>query len=195
MSIVLTKIYDAPPISKKAVLRYASCTSAAEDVLSLIDSVIAEAGDKLSYRVCYTEIPLEISKDVCKLGEVTFMSKKLAQNLAGCESAVIFGATLGVELDRLIKKYGHISPSRALLLQAFGAERIEALCDAFCDDIANGKTTRPRFSPGYGDLLLESQKEIFTLLDLPKNIGLFLLDSYLMSPTKSVTAIMGMERT
>lgn len=194
MNIVLTKTYDAPPVSKKAIFRYASCPRDEQDVAALIDSCMEEGAPSLSYKVCYTVAELSVSGDVCRIGELSFKSKSLAKNLGGCERAVIFGATLGVGIDRLISKYGQISPSRALIFQAFGAERIEALCDAFCADVADGAKTRPRFSPGYGDLALETQRDIFALLNCQKNIGLFLLDSYLMSPSKSVTAIMGIEK-
>ena len=50
---------------------------------------------------------------------------------------------------------------------------------------------RPRFSPGYGDLKLEHQKDWFRLLDISRQIGIELTDSLLMVPTKSVTAIIG----
>ena len=53
------------------------------------------------------------------------------------------------------------------------------------------KSIRPRFSAGYGDLDVSFQKEIFGVLDCHKKIGLTLNDSMLMSPTKSVTAIVG----
>ena len=48
-----------------------------------------------------------------------------------------------------------------------------------------------RYSPGYGDLSLESQKQVFALLNPPKYIGVTLNDSLLMSPSKSVTGIIG----
>ena len=50
---------------------------------------------------------------------------------------------------------------------------------------------KPRFSPGYGDLSLEMQRDIFRVLDCPRKIGLTLNESLLMSPSKSVTAIIG----
>ena len=50
---------------------------------------------------------------------------------------------------------------------------------------------RPRFSPGYGDLPIEIQKDIFRALDCPRRIGLTLNENLLMSPTKSVSAIIG----
>ena len=94
--------------------------------------------------------------------------------------------------------FGKISPAKALIFQAIGAERIEALCEAFARDIHDrcgkiGAATGPRFSPGYGDLPLDIQKNIFAALDCPRKIGLSLNESLLMSPTKSVTAIIGIK--
>ena len=99
-------------------------------------------------------------------------------------------------IDRLLTKYARLSPARALLLQGIGAERIEALCDAFCaaQAAAVGRALRPRFSPGYGDLALDVQKDIFALLDCERQLGLTLGDSLLMSPGKSVTAFAGIPR-
>jgi cobalamin-dependent methionine synthase I len=80
-----------------------------------------------------------------------------------------------------------------------GSERIEALCDALCaewkeDYASRGFVLRPRFSAGYGDLPLTLQNDIFESLQCSKHIGLTLCDSLLMSPTKSVTAIVGVMR-
>ena len=99
----------------------------------------------------------------------------------------------------MIFKYSVLSPSTALLLEALGNERIEALCDVFNEDIRQlkllrGESLRPRFSAGYGDLPLEYQKKIFDILDPPLSIGLTLNNSYLMSPSKSVTALIGVEK-
>ena len=43
----------------------------------------------------------------------------------------------------------------------------------------------------YGDLDISVQKEIFKILSPEKNIGVSLTDSMLMTPTKSVTAFIG----
>ena len=109
---------------------------------------------------------------------------------------MLFAATVGLELDRRIAREGRLSPARGLLLQALGAERIEALCDAFCQAMeeslaCQGLFPRPRFSPGYGDLPLECQAPLLQALDASRQIGVALNGSLLMSPSKSVTAIQG----
>lgn len=191
---ILTKTYSASPIDEKEILRYAGGI-ADDNTIKLLNECINEALDCITCKVCYHKLPVKINGDLCDFGVFNVQSKNLATNLSGCNSVIIFGATIGIGIDRLITKYSHISPAKALMLQAFGAERIEALCDYFCKDIQNTLKTqlKPRFSAGYGDLPLDTQKQVFSLLNLPKNIGLTLNDSLLMSPTKSVTAFIGMQ--
>ena len=183
--MIITKTYNEPPFCEKEILRYASCRDEDENVLSLIYSCIDEVRKKLSYKVCYGEFDVDYFK---------IKSEIFTKNLKNCSRVIVFAATIGVEIDRLIAKYGRISPSRALIFQAIGAERIEALCDTFCKELANEKKMNlsPRFSPGYGDLPLSVQKYIFDVLDCSKHIGLTLNDSLLMSPSKSVTAFVGL---
>ena len=193
-SVIFNKTYTPPPFCEKEILRYAGCKTADGEILALLNSCLDEVRGKLSYRVCYRELPLTIQNDICDFGAFSVQSQKLALNLKDCDSVVIFAATVGVEIDRLIAKYSRISPAKALMLQAIGAERIEALCDAFCNDLQNTRkiALKPRFSPGYGDLPLDTQKQIFELLDCSKRIGLTLNNSMLMSPSKSVTAFVGL---
>jgi cobalamin-dependent methionine synthase I len=88
--------------------------------------------------------------------------------------------------------------ARAAAVQAAGAAMIEAYVNEECQEIhqqalAQGKHDHPRFSPGYGDLPLEMQKDVMTALDCGRTVGITLTDSLLMTPSKSVTAIIGMK--
>lgn len=188
---VYTKSYTAPPINKGEILRYAGVRGEAKDVEALLDECLAETGE-LIYKVCYTEFPI-VRGDLLDLGFTKTHSRTAKKSLDGCDNVVVFGATVGLAIDRLIAKYSLLSPAKALLFQAIGAERIESLCDLFCSDMANDRAIRPRFSAGYGDLPLEVQKDIFAVLGCEKNIGVTLNGSLLMSPTKSVTAIFGVK--
>ena len=84
----------------------------------------------------------------------------------------------------------------AVVLQACAAAELEEYCDEQQKKIStelekSGLYLRPRFSPGYGDFPIEFQEPIMRMLDCAKKIGLTMTDSYMMSPTKSVTAIIG----
>lgn len=196
MHTIIKKSYSDIPVSQKEVLRYSGCKNATDEVNELLDSVCKEAEGTVSFRVCYAEFPLKIEGSICDFSFARVESADLAKNLAGCKSVVLFAATIGLGFDRLIAKYNKVSPAKAVILGALGAERIEALCDEFCKDLASEKQAqglhlKPRFSPGYGDLPLEFQKDIFRVLDCPRQIGLTLSDTLLMSPSKSVTALIG----
>ncbi len=193
--MIVSKIYNEPPISEKEILRYAGCTKPDESIYDLLRECIREATGKFTYRVCHTALQVSIHGEMCDFGFFQVRSAKLASNISGCDIVIAFAATVGIEIDRTIAKYSRVSPSKALMFQAMGAERIESLCDCFCDDINKQYSAelRPRFSPGYGDLSVEVQKDIFAVLDCERKIGLTLNNSFLMSPSKSVTAFIGIE--
>ena len=52
-----------------------------------------------------------------------------------------------------------------------------------------------RFSPGYGDLPLSLQPALCEILDVQRRLGLYVTDSLLLNPMKSVTAILGLAPT
>lgn len=188
--------YDEPAFNQKEILRYAGGGGENAEVLELMEKCISELKGRLSYKVCARAFRVDVSGENVDLEFAKVNSKALERNLSGCEEAVVFAATIGLEIDRLIARYGRTSPSKALMFQAIGAERIESLCDAFNEDVrkyaeCKGLGVKPRFSPGYGDLPIELQRDVFSVLDCPRKIGLTLNDSFLMSPSKSVTAIIG----
>lgn len=190
---ILLKSYPPPPFCEREILRYAGCKTADEKTERLLKDCIKQAEMVLSYTVCYRELEVKISDNICDFGAFRCISEKLAINLKGCNKVILFAATVGMGIDRLILRHSRLSPSKALFFQAIGAERIEALCDTFCEDMSGkaGLALKPRFSPGYGDLELNVQRDIFSVLECSKKIGLSLNESLLMSPSKSVTAIIG----
>lgn len=186
--------YTAPIVCEKEILRYAGCKDATEEYKQILREGLLDALPRLSYKVCFLELNVKRTGEVCDFDYFKVESKDLAANLDGCERVILFAATIGVEMDRLIARNMSISPTKAVFLQAIGTERIEALCDLFCKELERkegGRNFRPRFSPGYGDLSIEMQKEILSVLNASKHIGLSLNRSLLMSPTKSVTAFVG----
>ena len=196
MNTVFTKIFEEPEFNIKEILRYAGCKEQTADVLDVLDECIEECKKELVYRVCYGEFPVTFGSGYIEFPFTRVKSTALAKNLSGCETAIVFAATVGIGIDRLIAKYGKVSQTKAVFFQAIGAERIESLADTFEKEQRNFKAAekkflRPRFSPGYADFELGVQSDIFRVLDCPRRIGLSLNKSLLMSPSKSVTAIIG----
>lgn len=127
---------------------------------------------------------------------VEIHSRNLGKNLAGCEKIVLFGATLGIETDRLISRISKMDMAKAVVLQACAAALLEEYCDACQRQIAEelreeGYFLRPRFSPGYGDFSIQYQQMMVQMLDTAKKIGLTLTEGCMMAPSKSVTAVIG----
>ncbi len=186
---VRVKEYAAPPVDEREALRYGGVRGEADERLyALFERCVREASPLLSYRVCYAACTAE--ECIAALSEYT----DLTARLCGAKYVVLFAATVGVGIDRLAARYAQLAPTQALLLQGLGAERVESLCDAFCREVNEGcapygMTAGTRFSPGYAELPLEAQRTLVRLLDTHRKIGLALTDGLLLSPTKSVTAL------
>ncbi len=181
-----------PDISQ--ILRYANVKTPDSAVLSLAYDCIRELETVLRADVCCSEYGIEYSGGEFELGFAKIRSHHLERALEGCNRVILFAATLGVGADRLISRYSGISPSRAMMLDCVCTERIEALCGCFEREVTEGLYSRPRYSPGYGDVPLSLQKEIFAALSPERRIGVTLNDTLIMSPAKSVTALIGIRR-
>ncbi len=182
-----------PEPSMSEILRYADVREGDCATLALARECIREAQEAVCPAVCLREIAVRADGDESELGFVRVRSHTLARALSGCGSAILFAATLGIGADRLIARYSRTSPARAVMLDAVLTERIEAVCDLFEREATEGRKSRARISPGYGDLPLEVQRDIFRFLSPEKHIGLMLSEHLLMSPSKSVSAIIGTE--
>ncbi len=148
----------------------------------------------------YRILPLKADGDTFTVEDAVFRSKSLSRNLKGCSKIAMMACTLGPEPDRLIRRAQITSMLETAVLQAACTAMIEAYCDEVNETIkaeaaAMKLYCRPRYSPGYGDLALESQREFFRVLNVTKSIGVSLTEGCLMVPTKSVTAFIGMSET
>ena len=132
-SALFVRSYPPPAVNEREILRYAGVPAEAPELAGPLADCLAEIKGKLSCQVCWREFPITCRGERLDLGFTETDAKALQKNLQGCDSVIVFAATVGLEIDRLIARYGAISPSKALLFQAIGAERIESLCDAFCE--------------------------------------------------------------
>lgn len=190
-------------IPVKEVQRYMGYRGIADigpDIRAKIDKAIGQVSLQSHPRIISKEYPVTVRDNDVTIHagseDVILQSESLARNLSGCCGAILLAATIGPACDMLVRRAGVTSAVDASIYQAAGAAAIESFLDDMNDRYkadyeAQGLFLRPRFSPGYGDLKLDHQKDWFRLLDITKQIGIELTDSLLMVPTKSVTAIIG----
>ncbi|MBQ8381304.1 MAG: Vitamin B12 dependent methionine synthase activation subunit [Clostridia bacterium] len=197
MSIEVRMI-DLPDVSVNEVRRYAGIGGNDNRSDELMEIALAFS-KKAKNTVVFGVFDVKCQGYKVDLGFSEVESRGLSRMLSECDKAIVMCATAGLDFDIAAKKYGRTSPALALLIGAVGSERIEALCDEFCREVslqldAKGFKLTPRFSPGYGDLPLEFQKEVFSALTPEKYIGVTLGESLMMTPIKSVTAIAGIRK-
>ncbi len=166
----------------------AACGNSTDSMICCCEN---EFMDCANFIACFEKVPVKITGNDVDLGFKTLYSKSLAKNLSGCDYAYIMAATTGIEAHRLIERNGIISPIKGVITDCIGSAAIEAFCDKINLSFEKNEFLRPRFSPGYGDLSLEYQKDIVEFLQTKKNIGMSLTESLMMVPVKSVTAIIG----
>lgn len=187
----------------KEILRYLGYGRNKPDgeTLALIDECISDLQKICEPKHVYRRFALKMpGHGRVKAGILEMVSCSLEGNLKDCEEMILFAATLGSGSDMLMNRYLHIAISKAAVFQAVAASAIEQYCNECQSIIANQVKKeklylRPRFSPGYGDLSLAVQKDLLNALDAQKIAGIFLSDSGMMMPEKSVTALIGLSRS
>jgi hypothetical protein len=191
---------EIPVKEVQRYMGYHGIVDIAPEMQEKIHKAIEHLGTQSHPRIISKEYRITVAEKTVTLHaeneDVTFESEGLVRNLTGCCGAVLLAATIGPACDMLVRRASITSAADSAVYQAAGAAAIEAFLDDYNDKLkasyeARGLFLRPRFSPGYGDLKLEHQKDWFRLLDITKQIGIELTDSLLMVPTKSVTAIIG----
>lgn len=115
--------------------------------------------------------------------------------LEQCDQAVLLACTLGTRFETLLRAEQVRDMARAVILDACGSALVEAGCDQAERELTLRMPNRyltDRFSPGYGDLPLSLQPELCSALDTQRRLSLYVTESFLMTPSKSVTAIIGL---
>ena len=103
-----------------------------------------------------------------------------------------------IPLQYLLMRMQRQDMALSAVMDAVGSAAVESVCDALCEELSEKlkpKFLTERFSPGYGDFPLSQQTEICNILEVSKRIGIYLSESGMMIPQKSVTAVIGVADT
>lgn len=147
------------------------------------------------YHWTYADISENTGDRVTLSGHrLTLSGKDICSHLSGCFGAALMCVTLGEGVDRLLRTLQAQDMAKALAADALASAAVETVCDEAEEVIRErfpGEYFTWRFSPGYGDLPLECQGDFLAAVDAMRRVGVCLSPGGLLTPTKSVTAVVG----
>ena len=119
------------------------------------------------------------------------------KHLEGCPQALMLAVTLGPGVDAQIRRAGVGDIAASVASDALGSALAEQAADAAEAELRQwaaqeGKYLTGRYSPGYGDWPITVQPKVAAVLDTARRAGICVLNTNLMTPRKSVTAILGL---
>ena len=120
----------------------------------------------------------------------------VAKHLEGCTAALLLAVTLGPGVDARIRRAGVGDIAAGVASDALGSALAEQAAEAAEAELRQwaarqGKYLTGRYSPGYGDWPLAVQPLLAAALDTARRAGLCVTENNLMTPRKSITAILG----
>jgi len=151
--------------------------------------------ENITPKSVYAVYDCHVDSGAVTLDVMSVKSESLAGHLKGCNRAVLLAATLGTNADMLIRRFSVQDMEKALIADNICLDMIEAYLDETEKEISvledlKGLFAVQRYSPGYGDFHVTCQKDILKLLGASR-IGLSLTDGFMLTPSKSVTAVIG----
>ncbi|MBQ7713554.1 MAG: methionine synthase [Oscillospiraceae bacterium] len=178
------------------ILRYLRVRGEAGDLRERVGRAADELAESLRPRYVYRLFPLSRTPEGVALADsgVTLTGALAETMLRSCDAAALLCCTLGMEFERRLRALERRDMGEAVILDACGSAWVEAGCDAAAAELSARVAPRyltDRFSPGYGDLPLSLQPAVLQALDAERRLGVHLSDSFLMTPGKSVTAVLG----
>ena len=135
----------------------------------------------------------------CMLGDtgIALAGDDIKRHVAGCSEVYLLAATIGAAAERELWRLSAKSTAEALLFDTAASCAVESYADDICEDLEKscGRRLTARFSCGYGDFPLEAQKDLCKILKTDTRIGLCCDENFLLTPRKSITALVGITDT
>ena len=187
-------------IEKSELLRYLGYKGQeyGENIDRNIDRAISICLEQITPRSIIKKYALVKEPLSLKGANMTLQGNDIAQHLEDCNEVYILGATVGFEIEKTVNKLMNENPLLGVIVDSASICAIESYCDDLCEELQrqNSKQLTWRFSCGYGDFPLSQQKDFVRLLETQKRIGVFINEgSFMMTPQKSVTAIVGIKES
>ena len=169
-----------------------------KELIKDVEETIKEGKALFKPKYVYREFNIvKENHEILLLGSNLILKGKDIYNLLkSSDKCIVMAATIGSAIERKVKLYSKYNLTKALILDSCATTAIEEVCDNLQESISKGilkgeEKFTFRYGPGYGDLALDIQKEIVSILDCERKIGLKVSGDMVLFPRKSVTAIIG----
>jgi hypothetical protein len=191
---------DIPNIDRNEALRYLAYGGKVpdENLTAYMDKCEEEllkcTKGKFTFRVFDIKINdgEKVTLDGCTL---VMAGKDICSHLEGCSKAVLMCATVGGDTDKLIRTMEVTDMASAVITDAMAGCAVEYVCnkaeEKIREEYPNMYMTW-RFSPGYGDMPITLQNRFLDVTNASRTIGLFASENHILTPRKSVTAVIGL---
>lgn len=168
-------------------------------------ALMREAGGRVTQaaaaRWAWRGFGLEWAQDGPTLAEagLTLPGRSIAAHLQHCHRCMVLGVTLGPGVDEALRRAQTEDMALTALMDAAASQLVEQYADVAEDVIKKSEAfegifSTGRFSPGYGDLSLGLQRSLLTALNAQREMGLTVTAGGMLTPMKSVTALVGVAR-
>lgn len=161
------------------------------------DAASAALLDRAEERLLQTATPRAVWRILPRTAvSLENRGRDLARHLQSCDRILLMAATLGSEVDTLLRRMELTDIALAATADAMASVLLEQVCDALEEELraqlrAEGLYLTGRFAPGYGDCPLELNEEISLAVDSVRGCGLAVTAEHLLVPRKSTTALLG----
>ncbi|MDD3027282.1 MAG: vitamin B12 dependent-methionine synthase activation domain-containing protein [Erysipelotrichaceae bacterium] len=159
-----------------------------QDIEKLYQRLKPLLDPKYYYRV------FKFSLNPLKIENRIFKSKDMDKLLNTSDRVIILAVTLGGKIEQEIRRFNVANKFNSIVSDALLSSMVEDYQEKIIDQLRGeypGKYFTDAFAPGYGDLDINFQRDIFDLLQLEKRIGVNLTPTMLMVPRKSITCFIG----
>ncbi len=180
----------AKELDFSVALRYLGVKGACDGSLeALLERAARVLREKASPKAAYLTSDIGLLDGCLEGGDIK-------KHLEGCHTCVLLACTLGAGVDLAQRAANASDMAFAVVLDALASVMAEQAADE-AEGIVRGQLAgkglflTSRFSPGYGDYPISAQNRLLDILDAPRGIGLCATPTHLMTPRKSITAVLG----
>ena len=199
--------YEVTSVDRAEVLRYLGYSGQpmTAELDARVDGVVARclevarpAGVWRVFEVAGREPTADGRASVQLAGtSLELVGESMREHMAGACAVAVMAVTAGMPVEQELRRLSLTDPVEQCIFDAAGTTTVERAADACEASVVAaaheaGLYTNFRFSPGYGDMPLQTQPVLLAALDAQRKLGITLSKSLLMTPTKSVTAVIGL---